>query len=141
MLLHFKGRETVFFGKVHEIRESVFVKEQNVPYNIDFDKFDRISTHFILMSQGKAVATARIRETEEGTKLERFAVAKKYRGNQYGKELMKGILEFHKSNELLPLYLHAQEDVIGFYKKFGFVEEGKIFHEANIPHRFMKLEG
>ncbi len=140
MLLHFKGKETVFFGKVQEIRESVFVKEQNVPYNIDFDGFDRNSTHFILMTQGQAVATARIRETEKGTKLERFAVAKKYRGNQYGKELMKGILEFHKSNELLPLYLHAQEDVIDFYKKFGFVEEGKIFHEANIPHRLMKFE-
>ena len=60
-------------------------------------------------------ATARYRKTEKGIKLERFAVLKQYRRKGYGNTILKRILEELKNNEDV-IYLHAQVQVVDFYK-------------------------
>jgi len=121
-----------------EIRTNVFVDEQNVPMDVEMDEFDATSTHVLASWQRQPAGTARWRETDEGWKLERFAVLKDYRGKQIGASLVRFIMNNLDLSKTV--YLYAQESVINFYKPFGFVEEGERFYEANIPHMKMVLK-
>ena len=121
------------------IRRFVFVQEQNISEEIEFDDLSIKSFNFIAIFNNKFVGTARYRITSIGIKLERFAVLKKYRGIGIGKALVEYILK--KVKEDSNIYLHAQKPVINFYKKLGFKEVGKPFFEANILHmKLIKIE-
>ncbi len=120
------------------IRKQVFCIEQNVPEEIEMDEFDDIATHILANIDGKAVGTARWRFTNEGAKMERFAVLKEYRGKGVGEALVKYSLAKLKDNNFI--YLNAQESVIKFYEKYGFEVIGNRFYEADIPHKKMILK-
>ena len=122
----------------HNIRYEVFVIGQNCPEEIEWE-FEKESTHFLVFDNKEAVATARHRETENGYKLERFAVLENKRGNGYGNIVLKAILK-DLSNFNVNIYMHAQLDVIPFYEKMGFEKEGDLFIEANITHYKMILK-
>ena len=134
----FQFKNTDLMKTAHNIRHEVFVIGQNCPEEIEWE-FEEESTHFLVFDNKEAVATARHRETENGYKLERFAVLENKRGNGYGNIVLKAILEdlsSFKGN----IYMHAQEDVIPFYEKMGFEKEGGLFVEANIIHYKMTLK-
>ena len=132
----FKNRELM--KTAHNIRHEVFVIGQNCPEEIEWE-FEEESTHFLVFDNKEAVATARHRETDNGYKLERFAVLESERGNGYGHIVLKAILE-DLSNFNGNIYMHAQLDVIPFYEKIGFEKEGDLFEEANITHYKMSLK-
>ena len=116
----------------HNIRYEVFVIGQNCPEDIEWE-FEEESTHFLVYDNGKAVATARHRETINGYKLERFAVLESERGKSYGNIVLKAILaDLSDFNGLI--YMHAQIQVLPFYEKVGFIKEGTLFEEAGIMH-------
>tara|TARA_B100000902_G_C27246453_1_gene882895 strand:- start:918 stop:1343 length:426 start_codon:yes stop_codon:yes gene_type:complete len=116
----------------HNIRHEVFVIGQNCPENIEWE-FEEESTHFLVFDNKEAVATARHRKTKDGYKLERFAVLKSKRGKSYGNMVLKAILaDLADFNGLI--YMHAQEQVLPFYEKAGFIKEGDLFEEAGIMH-------
>lgn len=123
--------------KAFAIRHEVFVIGQNCPADIEYE-FEEESTHFLVIKNKEAIATARYRKTEKGYKLERFAVLKNERGNGYGNLVLKALLKDLKKFSGL-IYIHAQEQVLPFYEKFGFKKEGNIFEEAGIMHYKMKL--
>ena len=134
----FQFENTELMKTAHNIRHEVFVIGQNCPEEIEWE-FEEESTHFLVFDNKEAVATARHRETNNGYKLERFAVLESKRGNGYGNIVLKAILEdlsIFKGN----IYMHAQEDVIPFYEKMGFEKEGDLFIEANITHYKMSLK-
>jgi len=131
----FENRELM--KTAHNIRQEVFVIGQNCPEEIEWE-FEEESTHFLVFDNKEAVATARHRETDNGYKLERFAVLESERGNGYGHIVLKAILE-DLSNFNGNIYMHAQLDVIPFYEKMGFKKEGDLFEEANITHYKMSL--
>lgn len=122
--------------KAFEIRHKVFVEEQKVARDEEFDAFDEASVHYLAKDVGGSpVGTARWRFTDKGIKLERFAVLHQHRGGGVGKALMGAIL-----NDLPPkqqVYLHAQVGVIPFYRQFGFLEDGDVFMECDIEHLAM----
>ncbi len=126
------------FEQAYAIRRQVFCIEQNVSKEIEMDEFDDVSIHILAYIKGKPVGTARWRFTEEGVKIERFAVLKKYRHEGVGEELVKYTLD--KLNEIKFIYLNAQESVIKFYEKFGFEVVGNRFYEADMPHKKMILK-
>ena len=132
----FENRELM--KTAHNIRHEVFVIGQNCPEEIEWE-FEEESTHFLVFNNKEAVATARHRETDNGYKLERFAVLESKRGNGYGHIVLKAILE-DLSNFNGNIYMHAQLDVIPFYEKMGFEKEGDLFIEANITHYKMSLK-
>ena len=70
-----------FLEGVYTIREKVFVEEQNVSKEEEYDEFELASTHLLASIDKKPVGTCRIRKTKSGVKLERFAVLKNYRKN------------------------------------------------------------
>lgn len=132
-----KEKEIIF-----KIRHDVFVVEQEVESQEEFDKFEEESAHFIAFNGEKAVGTARWRHTKEGIKLERFAVLKTARDLGVATKLIASVLEDIKSRKETngkKLYLHAQIHAIPLYKKFGFQEVGEEFMECNIRHRTMEL--
>lgn len=120
------------------IRQVVFVEEQRVDPEIEYDEFEASAIHVIARLNGKAVGTARWRLTSNGFKLERFAVLKSARGLGVGKALVTFVL-----GQLDPgqtVYLNSQASAIDFYAQLGFEAQGEIFYEANIPHRKMILK-
>ena len=116
----------------------MFCIEQNVSEEIEMDEFDETAMHILATINDTPVGTARWRLTEDGAKMERFAVTKKYRGKGVGEVLVNYLLNELKEHDYI--YLNAQESVIKFYERFGFVAEGNRFFEADIPHKKMVLK-
>jgi predicted GNAT family N-acyltransferase len=119
-------------NQIFNIRKVVFVEEQKVDEREEYDEYESSSKHLIAVSDNIPVGTCRFRNTDKGIKLERFAVLKEYRGNNVGAALVNhslNLLEGEKN-----IYLHAQIQVVDFYRKFGFVTVGDEFVEANIRH-------
>ncbi len=111
--------------------------EQQVPPEIEYDEYEESATHILATLNGDPVGTARWRETQQGQKLERFAVLESARGNGVGDALVQFVLEQIKETDTA--YLNSQVSAIKFYARFGFKETGGIFYEAGIPHRKMIL--
>ncbi len=123
-----------------DIRRQVFVIEQAVDPAEEYDEFETSCLHFLAKYKGLPAGTSRIRKTENGTKLERFAVLEKLRGKGVGKALVEACLtELNQQKSTGKIYLHAQEHAVPFYAQFGFEPEGELFWEAGIPHYKMFL--
>lgn len=126
-----------------QIRETVFVKEQQVAPEDEYDQYEDSSTHLIVYdAEEKPCGTARWRQTDQGIKLERFAVLRSHRGQGVGRLLLETILwdiEEDPNANQQPIYLHAQTPAVGFYEKFGFDAVGEEFEECNIKHYEMIL--
>jgi predicted GNAT family N-acyltransferase len=120
------------------IRRKVFVVEQGVDPNLEYDKEDQ-ANHYLLLLAGRPIATARWRETEKGIKLERFAVLPEFRNRGFGEIILAEVLEDVRSMEKT-VYLHSQARAVPFYERNGFFKEGEMFVEAGIEHYYMKLE-
>jgi predicted GNAT family N-acyltransferase len=125
-----------------DIREEVFVKEQNVPKEEEYDEFEKESTHFLAQnSDGWSLGTARWRFTDEGIKIERFAVLHGARGRGAGMALVEAVLEdiaAAPNSRGKKIYLHAQLTAVPMYEKFGFKKVGDIFDECGIDHYKME---
>jgi len=124
--------------KCFSVRREVFVNEQNISEKIEFDDTNFNATYFIANYKNKSIGTARYRFTDQGVKLERFAVLKSFRNLGVGKKLVDYIINIVRNEKLI--YLHAQESVIEFYLKLGFKKIGSPFFEAEIPHHKMKYD-
>lgn len=124
------------------VREKVFVVEQEVDPAEEYDEFESCSMHFLAWLDGLPVGTARWRFTSNGIKLERFAVLKEVRGQGVGQALVRAVLSdiamTPETNDKQK-YLHAQLTAMPLYSKFGFIKEGDIFDECNILHYKMRL--
>lgn len=120
------------------IRRVVFVIGQNCPEELEWENEEE-SVHFLALLDGIPVGTARWRETENGYKLERFAVLEEARHRGVASALVQTLV-----NELSPngklLYLHAQLEAAPLYARFGFKPKGENFWEAGIEHVKMVLE-
>jgi len=128
-----------FLEKAFSIRKKVFVEEQQVAEEEEYDEFENTAIHFIVLEEkiNKACATARWRFTDKGIKLERFAVLKEFRNQGIGQLLLKTILEDIAQipeTEDKQIYLHAQLSAMNLYAKFHFVPVGEMFEECNIKH-------
>jgi predicted GNAT family N-acyltransferase len=126
------------------IRRKVFVDEQNVSAEEEYDEFETTSTHFLARVDSVSCGTARWRRTSNGVKLERFAVLKEYRGKGVAKALVQAVLNDVFSQQPEPIeriYLHAQVSAMPLYAGFGFIPVGPIFDEAGIQHQKMVLPG
>ncbi|WP_214070189.1 GNAT family N-acetyltransferase [Mucilaginibacter sp. dw_454] len=118
--------------KVFAIRREVFVGEQNCPPELEWEHEDE-STHFLATVDGEPAGASRWRKTDNGYKLERFAVLQKFRGQGVAQELVRTVLADLPADAEY-IYLNAQILAMGLYAKFGFVAEGPQFEEAGIQH-------
>jgi predicted GNAT family N-acyltransferase len=132
-----KVSDPAVLEKVFAIRKVVFVEEQNCPPELEWEYEDE-STHFLAKVDGKPAGAARWRKTANGYKLERFAVAKEFRGIGVGQALVKAVLADLPADAGY-VYLHAQIQAVSLYEKFEFEKHGEEFEEAGIRHYKMVL--
>ena len=118
------------------IRLTVFVHEQGVPLELEWDAFDAISRHVIAESaQGQVIGTGRL--LPDGH-IGRMAVLREWRQRGVGSALLESLLGMARDCGLDQVVLNAQTHALGFYAHHGFEPEGEEFLEADIPHRTMR---
>ncbi len=129
----------VDFNHIFDIRTEVFVKEQSISQEDEYDGFDHLANHYLALCNGEPAGASRWRITQNGRiRLERFAVRDAFRGKGIGKALLEKMLADAPAG--LEVYLHAQAFMTPYYEKLGFVAEGDAFEEAGLEHRSMVLK-
>lgn len=118
----------------YEIRTRVFVEEQNISKNIEFDNKDKFSNHLVVYKDDMPVATGRLLIENNKYILGRIAVLKEERGNKYGDLVLRMLIRkaFDLGADIIEL--HSQLSAVEFYKKLGFKVIGKPYEEASILH-------
>ena len=138
-IIQAKTKDTI--QKAYKLRFEVFVEEQNVPPEIECDKYDKIATHVVAIDEksGECIGCGRLVIKDGIAKIGRVAVKKSYRRKGYGKKICLKLISIARKANIKDIRLNSQLEVVGFYKKLGFKEYGNIFMEANIKHIAMKL--
>ena len=119
------------------VRETVFMREQGVSAELEWDGQDEDCLHALALStKGDAIGCGRITQDAH---IGRMAVLPAWRGRKVGTALLEALIEEARSQPCLEVELSAQVQALPFYRRFGFEEEGEVFMDANIPHRKMRL--
>lgn len=118
------------------IRRRVFIDEQNVPEELEWDGLDPDALHALAHIADQPVACGRL--LADGH-IGRMAVLKEWRGRGIGRAVLETLLNAAQANGKQEVFLHAQTTAVGFYEQAGFIVEGKEFMDAGIPHRTMRL--
>ena len=116
---------------LREIRTLVFIQEQHVPEELEWEDDDIDAVHLIVKKNNDYVATARLLNTGQ---IGRMAVLKPYRRCGIGKMMLQILFSIAVTMNLKSVFLNAQVEAIQFYKKFGFHQEGGVFDDAGIEH-------
>lgn len=123
---------------LHAVRNAVFVAEQNIPHEVEWDELDRHSVHLIARdNRHNPIGTGRLTPDR---KIGRMAVLKAWRNQGVGQSLMSALLYEAQKRGWPEVSLNAQVSAVGFYEQFGFAKEGEMFIEAGIPHQAMRLK-
>ncbi|WP_424214200.1 GNAT family N-acetyltransferase [Streptomyces sp. BI20] len=142
-------RDAADLAACMEVREAVFVIEQGVPAELEYDELDAVATHFLARAaDGSPLGTARLlhgRAAEPRTgagptvgSLGRLAVTGAARGTGVGAHLVRAVEAEAARIGLEAVDLHAQTHALGFYERLGYRAHGPEFPDAGIPHRAMR---
>ncbi|MGB8696713.1 MULTISPECIES: GNAT family N-acetyltransferase [Acinetobacter] len=118
------------------IREQVFIQEQQIAVEDEWDVEDAVSLHFVVYDQDQPIATARLLQNNS---VGRVAVLRSHRGVGIGKLLMERIIQQAKYEQRKFLKLSSQVHAIQFYAALDFKVEGEQYLDCGIPHIDMRL--
>ncbi|MTH33855.1 GNAT family N-acetyltransferase [Paracoccus limosus] len=132
--------ETQDIAACRAIRHAVFVIEQNVPEDEEWDDLDEQAVHLLARTaEGTALGTARLIRRGETGKITRVAVLKEARGTGLGAGLIRAaIRQFATTPGITRLQLGAQNHAIPFYEKLGFTAYGPEYMDGGILHHDME---
>ncbi|WP_055565225.1 GNAT family N-acetyltransferase [Streptomyces atriruber] len=131
------------------VRKDVFVAEQQVPEELEYDEYDAGAVHVLAVREdGVPLGTGRLLtgaaavaknggDTGVGA-LGRLAVTRAARGLGVGAALVRAIEDAARARGLTAVDLHAQTHALGFYERLGYEVYGPEFPDAGIPHRAMR---
>lgn len=131
------------------VRKEVFVGEQGVPEDIEYDAYDAVALHVLAvrddgvpLGTGRllfgAAAAGKTGGDESVGSLGRLAVTQAARGLGVGAALVRAIEDAARGRGLAAVDLHAQTHALGFYERLGYVAYGPEFPDAGIAHRAMR---
>lgn len=115
------------------VRGHVFVVEQEIDWEIEYDGLDDQCVLFTAYLNDVAVGAARLFKNKVG----RVATLKEYRKQGIASKIMEAIEMYASKNKIPYLKLHAQLYVKEFYEHIGYIVQGKVFQEADIDHVLM----
>lgn len=130
--------ETVRFEEepgIRAVRETVFMAEQGVPEELEWDGLDHEAVHVVARDpMGGVIGTGRLLASGQ---IGRMAVLPAWRGRGVGTALLRSLLDEARRQGMQRVFLHAQIRALPFYARHGFTPEGGVFQDAGIPHRAM----
>jgi predicted GNAT family N-acyltransferase len=123
-------------GDARRIRTRVFVEEQRIPKELEWDEADVTALHAVAYNRlDQAIATGRLLQPAPGVaRIGRMAVHQVLRGSGIGRQVLQALLEAARDRGDREALLHAQCSAEAFYREAGFSARGEIFHEAGIAH-------
>lgn len=121
------------------VRREVFINEQHVPEQEEFDEFETSALHLIVYVDEQTAATGRIWHDGKNFRIGRLAVLKPFRGQKIGDLALRLLLYKAFSTGAQTVQISAQTYIIPLYRKFGFVEYGDEYLDGGIPHMAMKV--
>lgn len=118
------------------IRTRVFVQEQRIPAELEWDDADASALHVVVYNRlDQPVATGRLLQAGPGqAKIGRVAVHEVLRGGGAGQRVMQALMDAARTRGNTEVMLHAQRSAENFYTRLGFVPRGEPFEEVGIPH-------
>jgi predicted GNAT family N-acyltransferase len=123
------------------VRRQVFVREQGISKDLVFDEHDREALHMVVKDGERVIGSARVQFLADNqAKLERMAVLKRYRRKGIGREMLLFLDTVWKDKQVQQVIIHAQLEVVPFYKLCSFDELGLPFREAGIKHIKMRKQ-
>ena len=125
------------FGRdASALRSRVFIEEQRIPAELEWDEADQAAVHAVACNRlGQPVATGRLLQPSPGVaKIGRMAVHQALRGTGVGQQVLGALLDVATQRGDKQAVLHAQRTAEGFYRRLGFQARGQAFEEAGIPH-------
>ncbi|GAA3396641.1 GNAT family N-acetyltransferase [Streptomyces roseoviridis] len=131
------------------VRRAVFVEEQGVPQEIEYDPYDETAVHVLAVrADGVPLGTGRLLYGADAVgktgadasvgSLGRLAVTRAARGLGVGAALVRAIEDAARARGLAAVDLHAQTQALGFYERLGYEAYGPEFKDAGMPHRAMR---
>ncbi|PRH76328.1 GNAT family N-acetyltransferase [Streptomyces solincola] len=131
------------------VRREVFVGEQGVPEELEYDALDAGAVHVVALgADGTALGAGRLLHGPDAAgqtggaagvgSLGRLAVSRAARGTGLGAALVRAIEDAARERGLTAVDLHAQTHALGFYRKLGYQAYGEEYLEAGIPHQGMR---
>ena len=119
------------------VRRTVFIDEQRVPENLEWDAQDTQCVHALARDgTGAPVGCARL--LPDGH-IGRVAVLAQWRGRGIGDALLGCLIDEARRRGHARVLLNAQTQAMPFYARHGFTAAGAPFEEAGIPHQAMGL--
>jgi len=140
MMHDFSVQQTEFHATpgIKTVREQVFIREQHVPEEMEWDEHDARAVHVVALdTDNQVIGTARLLPNGH---IGRMAVIKAWRKKSVGSRMLEKLLLLAQQRNLSKVFLHAQTSAIGFYKQHGFRTLGEEFMDAGIPHRYMEKD-
>jgi predicted GNAT family N-acyltransferase len=126
-------------NEIKKIRTVVFLHEQNIPEELEWDEYDKSALHFGLFYKSCLVAYARSIENNVYW-IGRMAVQKEYRNISIGSHLLQLVIAFLRDrNSQKDIFVSAQVQAIHFYEKNNFSVRRKTYLDAGILHTDMIL--
>jgi len=123
--------------ELRALREAVFINEQHVPEELEWDGRDAASAHVLAYDeQGRPIGTGRL--LPDGH-IGRMAVLPPWRHQGVGSALLQALIGIARRMHLPRLELDAQTQALGFYERQGFHAFGEVFMDAGILHQRMQL--
>jgi predicted GNAT family N-acyltransferase len=113
------------------VRETVFVREQNVPAELEWDGVDAQCEHVLAEAGDVAIGTGRL--LPDGH-IGRMAVLSPWRRKGVGSAILEALVRLAAQRDMKRIALNAQTHARPFYERHGFQVEGEAFMEAGIPH-------
>ena len=121
------------------LRKSVFIKEQLVPEELEWDDWDNKAKHIIIIFNSTPIGCARLIFIDKIIRLERMAIIKSKRYQGFGSRLLFEIIRIARNKKIKKINISAQLQAMFFYQKIGFIAEGEIYNDAGIKHIKMTL--
>ena len=142
MIKILKSKEELNLG--FALRIEVFVKEQKVPMELEFDEKDNSenTVHIGFFDNNKLIGIARLIDLDKDViHIGRVVIDKEYRGQGIGRELIIGCENIAQQilKRKIIIELSAQIQAENFYKSLGYNRVNDIIYlDAGIEHVDMR---
>lgn len=125
------------FDAIRAVRTDVFVVEQQIPLELEYDDDDRHCTHAVAWVGTTPIGTARL-DLKQNGRVGRVSVLRQFRRGGVGTRLMQALEQEARRHGLPKLWFHSQVSAVPFYQALGYQAYGEEYLEADIPHLSME---